>query len=89
MKHYHRESFLHAVLIDFCHSAYVFEEAAADLAEVRLLLVELLFQAFQELPLESVDLLNVAKDGAKLLFSEHVCSLAALFDITLKETKKL
>lgn len=67
----------------------MFEEAAADLAEVRLLLVELLFQAFQELPLESVDLLNVAKDGAKLLFSEHVCSLAALFDITLKETKKL
>lgn len=67
----------------------MFEEAAADLAEVRLLLVELLFQAFQELPLESVDLLNIAKDGAKLLFSEHVCSLAALFDITLKETKKL
>lgn len=67
----------------------MFEEAAADLAEVRLLLVELLFQAFQELPLESVDLLNVAKDGAKLLFSEHVCSLAALSDITLKETKKL
>lgn len=64
----------------------MFEEAAADLAEVRLLLVELLFQPFQELPLESVDLFNIAKDGAKLLFIEHVCPLAALFDVTLGET---
>lgn len=66
----------------------MFKEAAADLAEVRLLLVELLLQAFQELPLESVDLLNIAKDGAKLLFSEHICPLAALFDVTLRETFK-
>lgn len=62
----------------------MFEEAAANLAEVRLLFVELLLQAFQELSLESVDLFNVAKDGTKLLFSEHVCPLAALFDITLR-----
>lgn len=62
----------------------VFEEAAADLAEVRLLFVKLLFQVFQELPLESVDVFNVAKDGAKLLLVEHVCPLAALFDITLR-----
>lgn len=89
LKDSHRNTFLQAVSIDFCDSAYVFEEAAANLAEVRLLLVELLFQAFQELPLESVDLLNIAKDSAKLLFGEHVCSLAALFDVTLKEAKKI
>ncbi len=64
----------------------MFEEAAANLAEVRLLLVELLLQTFQELPLESVDLFNIAKDGTKLLFIEHVCPFAALFDVTLKET---
>lgn len=63
------------------------EEAAAYLAEVRLLLVELLLQAFQELSLESVDVFNIAKDGTKLLFVEHVCPLAALFDITLRETE--
>lgn len=67
----------------------MFKEAAADLAEVRLLLVELLLQPFQELPLEPVDLLNVAKDGTELLFCEHICPLAALFDVTLcKKLKK-
>lgn len=65
----------------------MFQEAAADLTEVRLLLVELLFQAFQELPLKSVDLLNIAKDGTKLLFIKHVCPLAALFDVTLRKTE--
>lgn len=65
----------------------MFKEAAADLAQVWLFLVELLFQAFQELPLESVDLFNVAKDGTKLLLSEHVCPLTALFDVTLRETE--
>lgn len=65
----------------------MFQEAAADLTEVRLLLVELLFQAFQELPLKSVDLLNIAKDGTKLLFVKHVCPLAALFDVTLRKTE--
>lgn len=67
----------------------MFEEAAANLTEVRLLLVELLFQAFQELPLEPVDVFNVAKDGAKLLFVEHVGPLAALFDVTLRETENI
>lgn len=61
----------------------MFKEAAADLAEVWLLLVELLLQPFQELPLEPVDLLNVAEDGTELLFCEHICPLAALFDVTL------
>lgn len=65
----------------------MFKEAAANLAEVRLLLVELLLQALQELPLESVDLFNVAKDGAKLLLIEHVCPLTALFDVTLRRMK--
>ena len=67
---------------------HMFEEAAANLAEVRLLLVELLLQAFQELPLESVDLFNIAKDGSKLILSEHVCSLTALFDVTLRKKQK-
>lgn len=62
----------------------MFEETAANLAEVRLLFVKLLFQIFQELPLESVDIFNVAKDGTKLLLCEHVCPLAALLDITLR-----
>lgn len=78
--------FFHTLLwIDLFESAYVFEEAAADLTDVRLLLVEFLLQAFQELPLESIDIFDVAKDGPKLLFSEHVCPLAALFDVTLRE----
>ena len=62
----------------------MFQEAAADLTEVWLLLVELLLQAFQKLPLEPVDVFNVAKDGTKLLLSEHVGPLAALFDVTLR-----
>ena len=63
----------------------MFKEAAANLTEMRLLLVELLLQAFEELPLEPVDLFNVAKDGTKLLLIEHVRPLAALFDVTLRE----
>lgn len=69
-------------------TAYVFQEAAADLADVGLLLVELLLQPFQELPLEAVDLLDVAEDGAQLLFREHVRPLAALLDVTLGKKKK-
>ena len=44
--------------------AHMFQEAAADLTEVRLLLVEPLLQAFEELPLEAVDVLDVAENGA-------------------------
>lgn len=50
---------------------------------MRLLLVESLLQGFQELPLESVYVFDVPKDCAQLVFSEHVCPLTALFDITL------
>lgn len=66
----------------------MFQEAAAYLAEMWLLLDEFLLQAFEEFPLESVDVLNVAKDGPKLLFGEHVCPLAALFDVTLQEEER-
>lgn len=62
----------------------MFQEAAADLADVGLLLVELLLQPFQELPLEAVDLLDVAEDGPQLLFREHVRPLAALLDVALR-----
>lgn len=75
------------ILIDFSDSAYLFKKAAANLAQVWLFLVELLLQTFEELPLESVDLFNIAKDGMKLLFSEHVCPFAALFNVTLRDTK--
>ncbi len=75
------------VLMEFGDLAYVFEEAAANLAEVRVLLIKLLLQTFQELPLEPVNLFNVAKDGPKLFFSKHVCPLAALFDVTLRTTE--
>lgn len=64
------------------------QETTADLAEMWLLLVELFLQAFQKLPLESVDFLNVAKDSADMLLSEHVCPLTALFDVTLSKTKQ-
>lgn len=67
----------------------MFQEAAANLTEMRLLLVELLLQAFQELPLESVYLLNIAKDGPKLLLSEHIRPLAALFYVTLRGTTNI
>lgn len=62
----------------------MFEEAGANFTEVWLLLVELLLQTFEELPLETVDLLDVAEDGPQLLLGEHVRSLAALFDVTLR-----
>ena len=64
--------------------AHVFQEAAADLAEVRLVFVELLLQALEELPLEAVDVLDVPEDGAQLLLCEHVRPLAALLDVTLQ-----
>lgn len=66
----------------------MFQEAAADLTDVGLLLVELLLQPFQELPLEAVDLLDVAEDGPELLFREHVRPFAALLDVTLRKEKK-
>jgi len=66
-----------------CVSAHVLQEAAAHLAQVRLVLVELLLQALQEAPLEAVDVLDVAEDGAQLLLREHVRPLAALLDVTL------
>lgn len=72
-----------------CNPSYMFQEAAANLTEMRLLLVELLLQAFQELPLESVYVLNIAKDGPKLLLSEHICPLAALFYVTLRGTTNI
>ena len=62
----------------------MFQEAAADLAQVRLVFVELLLQALEELPLEAVDVLDVPEDGAQLLLCEHVRPLAALLDVTLK-----
>lgn len=67
---------------------YVFQEAAADLTDVGLLLVELLLQPFQELPLEAVDLLDVAEDGPQLLFCEHVRPFAALLDVSLLKEEK-
>lgn len=63
----------------------MFQEAASYLTEMGLLLVEHFLQAFQELSLKSVDLLNVAKNSLKLLFCEHVRPLTALFDVTLTE----
>lgn len=66
----------------------MFQEAAADLTDVGLLLVEFLLQPFQELPLEPVDLLDVAEDGAELLFRKHVCPFAALLDVTLWRIRK-
>lgn len=61
----------------------MFHKTASNLAEVWLFLVELLFQIFQEFPLESVDFFDVTKDGTKLLLVEHICPLTTLFDITL------
>lgn len=52
---------------------------------MRLFFVELLLQAFQELPLEPVDVFDVAEDGTKLLLSEHVRPLTALLDVTLRK----
>lgn len=75
------------IFCELFHYAHMLEETATNLAEVRLLFVELLLQAFQELSLESVDLFDIAKDGTKLLFSEHVGPLATLFDVTLRETE--
>lgn len=66
----------------------MFQEAAADLTDVGLLLVELLLQPFQELPLEAVDVLDVAEDGPELLLREHVRPFAALLDVTLRKKKK-
>lgn len=69
----------------FFDSAYMFKEAATNLTQMWLLLVELLLETFEELPLESVDLFDIPKDGTKLLFSEHVCPFAALFDVALRD----
>lgn len=73
------------LLLLFFDSAYMFKEAATNLTQMWLLLVELLLEIFEELPLESVDLFDIPKDGTKLLFSEHVCPFAALFDVTLRD----
>lgn len=43
------------------------EETRADLTEVRLLFVELLLQALEELLLKPVNLFNVAKYGPQLV----------------------
>lgn len=63
----------------------MFQEAGADLAEVRLLLVEPLLQTFQEPFLEAVDVLDVPEDTQQLLLCEHVYPLTALLDVTLRE----
>lgn len=68
---------------DACGS-YVLQEAAANLAQVWLLLVELPLQVFQESLLEAVDVLDVPKDGTQLLLREHVRPLPALLDVPLK-----
>lgn len=65
----------------------MFKKAQAYLTEVWLLIVEPLFKAFQEHPLESVDLFNISKHSMELLLSEHVCPLATLLNIALMETK--
>lgn len=62
------------------------QETGTYFTQVRLFLVELLLKAFEELLLEAVDLLDVAKNGSELIFSEHICPLAALFYVTLQES---
>lgn len=53
---------------------------------MRLLLVEPLLQALEELLLEPVDLIDVAEDGAELILGEHVRPLSALLDVALRTT---
>lgn len=56
---------------------------------MRLVLVEPFLQTFQELLLEPIDVLDVSKDGAQLLFCEHVHALPALFDVTLQGAQRV
>lgn len=67
--------------------SYVLQEAGADLAEMGLVLVELLLQAFEELLLEAVDVFDVSKNGAQLLLCEHVHALPALLYVTLQRAQ--
>lgn len=64
------------------------EKAAAYFTEVRLVLVVVLFQVSEELPLELVDVFNVAEDDLQLELREHVWVLEALTDVALKKKKK-
>jgi len=65
-------------------TAHLGQEAGADLAEVRLLLVVLALQLAQEQPLEAVDVLDVAEDGVQLGLREHGGVLATLPDVPLE-----
>ena len=62
---------------------YLLEETVADLTQVGLLLVVLLLKVLQKLPLELVDVLDVAEDGFELQVCEHAWVFATLADISL------
>lgn len=49
-----------------------------------MIFVEFLLQGFEELLLETVELIDVPKDSAQLLLSEHICPLPTLFYIALE-----
>lgn len=46
--------------------------------------VEFLLQGFEELLLETVELIDVPKNSAQLLLSKHICPLPTLFYIALE-----
>lgn len=64
------------------------EKAGAYFAEVRLVFVVVLLQVSEELPLELVDLFDVAENGLQLEVCEHVRALVALTDVALKVGRK-
>lgn len=64
--------------------AHVLQEAGAQLAQVGALPVEPLLQRLHKRLLAPVDVLDVPKDGAQLLFAEHVGALATLPDVALR-----
>lgn len=66
---------------------YVLEKAGAYFTEVRLVFVAVLFQVPEELPLELVDVFNVAEDDLQLELCEHVRVLVALTDVALEVGK--
>lgn len=64
------------------------EKAGAYFAEVRVVFVVVLLQVSEELPLELVDVFDVAEDGLQLELREHVRVLEALTDVALKVAKQ-